>query len=80
MVTALAVVEGVPVPVTCIPVVTPVVLTDAAVKPPAVVFDKVTVTAVSVPQFVVMSMVLLGPRPSFENMYSSPVCDNLQDV
>jgi len=35
---------------------------------------------VSVPQFVDMSMELPGPRPRFENMYSSPVCDNLQDA
>ena len=76
----MAVVEGVPVPVTCIPVVTPVVFTDAAVKPPAVVFDKVIVVAVTVPQFNWMSREELVPRPSFENMYSSPVCENLQEV
>ncbi|CAB4172593.1 hypothetical protein UFOVP1470_7 [uncultured Caudovirales phage] len=52
-VTAIAVVDGVPVPVTCIPVVIPVVLAIVTVVLPAVV-PPVKATGVTAPQFVLM--------------------------
>ena len=52
-VTAIAVVDGVPVPVTCIPVVIPVVLAINTVVLPAVVAP-VNATGVTAPQFVLI--------------------------